>query len=211
MLGYPPEVARVLGSLCTNRAPHAVLTETPPGITPHDIQARHRQKQRLRLSHLPQGAPTSPALANLVAFRMDLRLQALASRLGATYSRYADDLAFSGGDELRRRTSRFQSFVYGVVTDEGFTLNFRKTRIMNASQRQELAGVLVNLRPNVRRKDFDALKAVLNNCVCHGPALQNRAQHPRFREHLEGRVGWVEQLNPLRGAKLRALFEQIAW
>jgi hypothetical protein len=63
---------------------------------------RFLTNQRLRGAHLPQGAPTSPALANLAAFRLDIRMAALAKRFGATMTRYADDIAFSGDREFDR-------------------------------------------------------------------------------------------------------------
>jgi hypothetical protein len=58
--------------------------------------------ERLRTPHLPQGAPTSPALANLAAFVLDARLSGLARAADATYTRYADDLAFSGDARVGR-------------------------------------------------------------------------------------------------------------
>ena len=64
---------------------------------------------------------------------------------------------------------------------------------------------------NVMRADFDRLKATLTNCVRSGPESQNRDGHPRFRLHLEGRVGFVEMINPARGKRLRAIFERIRW
>jgi hypothetical protein len=71
--------------------------------------------------------------------------------------------------------------------------------------------VVANRRLNVGRPDFDRLKATLTNCLRHGPASQNHDGHTDFRAHLEGRVGWVESINPERGKKLRALLAQIAW
>jgi hypothetical protein len=74
-----------------------------------------------------------------------------------------------------------------------------------------VAGVVVNEKPNIPRAEFDRLKAVLTNCVRHGPATQNRDNHADFRAHLLGRISHVAMLNPNRGAKLRAIFDRIAW
>jgi hypothetical protein len=73
------------------------------------------------------------------------------------------------------------------------------------------ACAVVHEHCNVARNDFDGLKAILFNCVRHGPAGQNREDVGDFRRHLDGRVNWVEHVNPARGAQLRALFERIAW
>ncbi|MCA8094079.1 reverse transcriptase family protein [Burkholderia anthina] len=206
MLGYPVEVARTLTALCTNRVPSARLL-APDLRDRFDWAAR----QRYRYRHLPQGAPTSPALANLCAFRFDMRLAALARSLGATYTRYADDLAFSGGDVLARDAERLERRVAAIALDEGFALQLRKTRVMRRGTRQQLAGVVVNRHPNLARDAFDLLKAILTNCIRHGPASQNRANHADFRAHLAGRVAHAAALNPARGAKLQALFDRITW
>jgi RNA-directed DNA polymerase len=199
--GYPREVANSLAGLCTN--------VTPDDIWPADSDFETRA--RFRSPHLPQGAPTSPALANLVAFRLDRRLTGLANKLGATYTRYADDLAFSGGESLERSPMRFRDSVARIALDEGFELNFRKTRLMPRSTRQSLAGVVVNERPNGRRADYDRLEAILFNCLRFGATSQNRAGVPDFRAHLAGRLAHLARLNPARGRRLRELFDRIEW
>jgi RNA-directed DNA polymerase len=195
--GYPPAVARLLAGLCTNVVPRDVLDGT--------------DEDRYSSPHLPQGAPTSPALANLCAWRLDCRLAALAASLGAAYTRYADDLAFSGGGELERSARRFQVLVCRIALEESFEVHTRKSRFMRQGVRQQLAGVVLNVRPNVRRADYDRLKATLCNCVRHGPGSQNRDGHADFRAHLLGRIAHVGQINPERARKLRALFERICW
>jgi hypothetical protein len=161
--------------------------------------------------HLPQGAPTSPALANVCCYRLDCRLAGLAKAAGADYTRYADDLAFSGGEEFDRSVNRFATYVAAIVHEEGLSVNHRKTRIMRPGVRQHLAGVTLNQHLNVNRRDFDALKAILTNCIRFGPATQNRDQHLDFRAHLQGRVAFVVSVNAQRGNRLRRLFEQIQW
>jgi len=190
-MGYPESVADLLGGICTNAV---------PGYG--DLCAR---------PHLPQGAPTSPALANICSFRIDCRLAGLARSAGAEYTRYANDLAFSGGEDFERRVERFSTHVAVILSEEGFAVNHRKTRIMRQGVRQHLAGLVANQRVNVIRADFDVLKAVLTNCVRKGAASQNREGHPMFRTHLAGRVGFVESINPAKGARLRRIFEKIAW
>ncbi len=198
--GYPAPVARLLTGLSTNVGPSEVYDAVP-----------WRTAQVYAAPHLPQGAPTSPALANLCAYRFDCRLFALAESLSARYTRYADDLAFSGGEELERGARRFQVLVCRVALEEGFEVHTRKSRFMRRAVRQQLAGVVVNERPNVKRADYDELKAILCNCARHGSAAQNRTGHPDFRAHLLGRIAYVGLLNPTRGAKLRRWFDRIAW
>lgn len=201
-LGYPEAVARLLAALCTN--------SVPMRIARHGA-ASWLEAKRLQVPHLPQGAPTSPAIANLSALHLDLRLDGLAVELGGSYSRYADDLALSGGPQLRRAAPRIANLVAAIALEEGFEVNHRKTRPMHRSRRQLLTGIVVNVRPNVRREDFDRLKAILTNCVRHGPASQDRAAERDFRAHLAGRVAHVASLNGARGSKLRALFDRIDW
>lgn len=200
-IGYSPSVARLLTGLVTTR--------TAPDVAAALAVA---DRARWQAPHLPQGAPTSPALANLAARRLDLRLSAFARRMGASYSRYADDLALSGPRELTFEGGRpLLEMAAEIVRDEGFRLNDAKTRIQRQGARQKVTGMVVNRHINLARSDFDRLKAILTNCVRQGPAMQNRDQQPDFRAYLTGRVGWAEQVNPRRGVRLRRLLDQIDW
>lgn len=200
-LGYPHALARALTSLCSTSTPRSISA----GHCDHEGRQRHLSR------HLPQGAPTSPALANLAALSLDRRLTGLASRFDARYTRYADDLTFSGDEKFHARVSAFLRVVEEIVRDEGYALNATKTRIMPRHTRQTVTGIVVNEHINVARDDFDALKATLTNCLRHGSESQNHNAQIDFRAHLDGRIAWVERLNLRRGEKLRRLFDAIVW
>ncbi|HRD96086.1 MAG TPA: reverse transcriptase family protein [Rubrivivax sp.] len=205
-LGYADTVARELTALFTTATPEAVLQRMREegGLT-------WMQAQRLRDPHLPQGAPTSAALANLCAFRLDLRLDGLAHVLGARYTRYADDIVLSGGPHLAAARTRIEAWVGTIALEEGFRLNHRKTRCLKAGRRQSVCSVVINHHTNLPRPEFDRLKAILHRCATDGPASQNRGNHPRWREHLQGRVAWAAQLNPSKAQRLKRLLDQIDW
>jgi hypothetical protein len=208
--GLPEPVAHVVTGLVTTVVPGQVWRALP---RPAGIEARERHQRlgaRLAVPHLPQGAPTSPALANLVCYRLDRRLAGLAAAFGATYTRYVDDLTFSGGTALGR--GRFAELVTAVVTDEGFRVNAAKTSAVSAARRQSVLGAVVNVRPTLPRRERDALRALLHNCATHGWAGQTRAADPAtFRDHVLGRVAWAASLDPVFGARLSALAARIDW
>ncbi len=207
-LGYPEQVADRLGGICSNAVPRSVWNDRPFEINTKDW----REAQILYARpHLPQGAPTSPALANVTAFHLDCRLSGLARSAGAVYTRYADDLAFSGGEEFSRGVERFSAHAAAVALEEGFSVNHHKTRIMRRGVRQSLAGIVVNQQINLRRADLQILEAMLTNCARFGPESQNRQGLPDFRAHLEGRIGFVEMINRSKGQQLRTIFEAIAF
>ena len=147
-LGYPESVAARLGGICTNAAPRQVWKGEPREAW--TLYAR---------PHLPQGAPTSPALANLMAYRLDCRLFGLARSAGGVYTRYADDLAFSGGEAFERAVDRFAAHAAAIALEEGFHVNHRKTRVMRQGVRQQLAGIVVNQKVGLRRRDLELLEA----------------------------------------------------
>jgi hypothetical protein len=207
-VGYPESVADLLGGICTNATPQAAWEGAGPEISAPELREAKIFYSR---PHLPQGAPTSPALANLCSYGIDCRLAGLATSAGAEYTRYADDLAFSGGRAFDRRIERFSTHVAAILLEEGFHVNHRKTRIMRQAARQRLAGLVTNERLNIPRTDFDRLKATLTNCVRLGPQDQNRDGHPNFQAHLAGRIAFVEMIHPAKGRRLRDLLDQVRW
>ncbi len=199
-LGYPDEVRRTLTALTTVATPEGILCGLPWAKRP-----------RLRVPHLAQGAPTSPALANLVAYGLDVRLSAFAASIGACYGRYADDLVISGGPELVPRRGSIHAAMVTIARDEGFEPSLGKSRIRRAGERQELAGLVVNRHAAVPRRERERLEAILTNCVRLGPESQNRDGHPDFRAWLRGKIAWVAAACPRHAEKLLRLFAAIEW
>jgi RNA-directed DNA polymerase len=173
---------------------------------PTTLTHRAYRLAMLRSAHLPQGAPTSPALANLCAFRLDRRLQGLAVSFDVTYARYADDLAFSGQLSAARSRALIGQ-VDEIAADEGFRVHPAKLRVRGRSDRQMLAGLVVNQHPAVPRDEYDRLRAILHDAATHGLDSANRDGHPNFAGYLAGRVGWVGHRHPNRAAKLANLLE----
>lgn len=141
-----------------------------------------------------QGAPTSPALCNAVLLRLDHRLAGLARKHGFTYTRYADDLTFSG-DETRKITA-FLKLVPKVVADEGFAVNPGKTRVMRSGSRQTVAGVVVNKDMGLSRQTRRVLRAAIHNEKTKPvpDAVRQRRLH--------GFVAYLYMLNPAQAEAL---------
>jgi RNA-directed DNA polymerase len=209
-LGYPHPVCRLLTGLCTNVTPPSTWGDAPRSLSTEDRRARWHRIRRYATPHLPAGAPTSPALANLAAFRLDCRLSALATSMGCAYTRYADDLTISGGDSLRRGALAAFTTICRIVAEEGFVVHAGKTRFRPQAQRQRVTGLVVNTRPNVPREDYDRLKAILFNCARFGPRTQSEQPPHELAARLRGEIEWCA-VNPRRGEKLRELFARIDW
>jgi RNA-directed DNA polymerase len=205
--GYPEAVAHTITGLCTTVVPRAVWQAIAP---PSDSDRHRRLGQSLAVPHLPQGAPTSPALANLVAFSLDRRLSGLARAFDAEYTRYVDDLTFSGGGRLRAARSAFVEQLAAIAADEGFRLVEAKTVVLGSAGRQQALGAVLNHHPTLSRPERDALRALLHNCATHGWRSQARGRE-NFPAHVLGRIGHLTGLDPSLGVKLRDRYDLIDW
>jgi len=107
---------------------------------------------------LPQGAPTSPAITNFIARKIDRRLKGVSKRFGATYTRYADDITFSSQHDLYDKENEFLLEVRRIITDQGFVINESKVRLQQHWFRQEVTGLIVNKHPNIPRNYVKQLR-----------------------------------------------------
>ncbi|HWE53795.1 MAG TPA: reverse transcriptase domain-containing protein [Bryobacteraceae bacterium] len=130
-------------------------------------------------NQLPQGSPCSPVISNLVSHLMDIRLVALATEAGCTYSRYADDLTFSTNKKdfptyiARPDDTEPHAWTPGerllrVINGSGFEVNTRKTRMQYRANRQDVTGLIVNQKINVRREYRHNVRAMVHRLFSTG-------------------------------------------
>lgn len=201
-LGYNFGVASTLALLCTGyeRKPFQRRDARQPEPQQYYISIGRR--------HLVQGAPTSPPISNLIARRLDHRLQGLAQSLDLAYTRYADDLTFSG-DELDP-VLRALDVASRIIAGEGFAVNREKTHLQRPSGRQTVTGVVVNDKVSAPRDLRRRLRAILHNARYTGLEAQNRDGHEDFRAHLQGLIAHVHAVNPEQGERLRRQLDALS-
>jgi len=167
---------------------------------------------------LPQGAPTSPMISNLVMHRTDERLADIAAASGMRYSRYADDLAFSGGaDTSRAAMLRLKRAVLRTLNEDGFTPNLRKTVLRGPGTRRIVLGMLVDGdKPRLSREFKDMIRLHLHYLTSpdHGPAihaLRRRTSISGIFHHVRGLISWAETVEKEYGANALAQFREVDW
>lgn len=167
---------------------------------------------------LPQGAPTSPMISNLVMYELDEKLAGIADLHGMKYTRYADDLAFSCGTEKNKyQVKRFLDLILAELRSAGFRPNQQKTSIRGPGSRRIVLGMLVDgKRPRLARefKDMIRLHLYYLKSPSHGPSLHAIARKTSISgifHHVRGLISWAEIVEPDYGKLALAEFESINW
>lgn len=190
-LGYSATIAADLAGLCTYRPKLADGRMVWPGL-------------------LPQGAPTSPAITNLICRRLDARLTALAKKVGAIYTRYADDLTFSFAEEPGEalKLGRFFWWIDQICQQEGFTENTKKRRIFRRSAQQRVTGIVVNEHLAVPRAQRRRFRAILANVKKNGLEAEARGKDD-LEAWLRGFAAYVQMVQPTLGEKLAREVQEV--
>lgn len=179
-LGYSAEVAGVLWKLCCHKG------------------------------RLPQGAPTSPAITNLVCRRLDARLAAYAEVFEGNYTRYADDLTFSFA-RTHLPIPRIVRSAKKILADEGFRVALEKTRFLRKSARQGVTGLTVNSKLSPPRREVRALRALLHEARTKGATAANRNHETAFAARVRGRIEAVRSVDRRKGEKLLEEYKRVSW
>jgi hypothetical protein len=140
---------------------------------------------------LPQGSPTSPTLTNILCKKLDRRLNGLANRFGITYTRYADDITFSSPHNIYNDEAFNQELKRIIEEDQKLVINPKKTRLQKAGYRQEVTGLIVNEKVNVRRRYVKQIRMWLYYWEKYG---YEKAEHIFKRDYISDK-GHIKNMN----------------
>lgn len=180
-IGYTDGVSKLLTKLCTN---------------PQNV--------------LPQGSPASPALSNLVSLKLDKRLSRLATAIGADYTRYADDITFSGNASI----SKYTDLIRKIIHEESYEINEDKFRLQYSFQRQEVTGLIVNTKVSVPEKLLSEIENAIYYCTKFGVVnhmTRTKIDKGFYKEHLYGIAYFVKMVDKERGEKYLSMLDKIDW
>lgn len=130
---------------------------------------------------LPQGAPTSPVITNMICDKLDRRLAGLARRFGVNFTRYADDITFSSMHNVYQKNGPFRKELERIINDQGFTMNEGKTRLQKKGGRQEVTGIIVSDKLNVARKYVQDIRNILYIWDRYGYNVAYGKFYPKYK------------------------------
>lgn len=180
-IGYTNQVSHLLTKLCTNSS-----------------------------NVLPQGAPTSPGLSNIVLLKLDKRLSKLAESAECNYTRYADDITFSG----KKKIKYLVSTICEIIEDEGYVVNKKKLRLQYSNQRQEVTGLTVNRKVSISKKHIKEIENAIYYSKKYGVKehmARNNCSKSFYKEHLYGLVYFIKIIDKERGERYLEELNQIEW
>lgn len=166
---FPIEIANVVAGLCCHKNEDGTMNV------------------------LPQGAATSPILTNAICDNLDRRMLGVARRFGVHYSRYADDMTFSSMHNVYQEGSDFRKEILRIITEQGFTLNEKKTRLQRTGERQEVTGLTVNATVNVTRKYVRDLRCILHVWEKEGYGKAYAYFYPKYKRD----KGYIKKGEPV--------------
>jgi hypothetical protein len=172
---FPVRIASLIAGLCAMRETH----KNEDGVLNYKYV-------------LPQGAPTSPIITNMICDKLDRRLAGLAKRFGLHFSRYADDITFSSLHNVYQKDSPFRKELERIIKDQGFTMNENKTRLQKKGSRQEVTGIIVSNKLNVTRKYVQDVRNILYMWDRYGYNVAYGKFFPKYKAD----KGHVKKGNP---------------
>lgn len=196
-LGYSEQQATVFALICTCAPAQEVEMD--------GVKYFVHQGRRI----LPQGSPASPAISNLIAYKLDKKIKGLTQLLGFAYSRYADDLSFSADKEQELQLPKLIGCLKAIVRSEGFEVHPNKTHIMRKGNRQEVTGIVVNEKPAVSRQKLHRFRALLHNLLMNGWKDQHWGQAPNLIHAVEGYIRFIKMVDTEKSEKFNRQLQAV--
>lgn len=223
MLGYQPLMAFELARLCTRLGGQSPFRMRPRWNAYWGVRTTITAYQSKGLGpdigHLPQGAPTSPMLANLAVRDLDNQVAKIADSYGLIYTRYADDLTLSTSDDFsKKQASEVIGKIYAAFATVGLSPNVTKTRVRPPGSRKIVLGLLVDgAEPRLQREFKSSLRQHLYYLAHAKVGPSAHAQKRGFssvtgmRHHLEGLIAHATQIEEEYGRQCAAKLKAIDW
>lgn len=155
--------------------------------------AREDEKgNKTKVYVLPQGAPTSPVITNMICDKLDYYLSRLARRFNMNYTRYADDITFSSMRFVYSKNGKFIQELHRIIKEQGFTINESKTRLQRRGARQEVTGIIVSDKLNVTQRYVRDIRNLLYMWDRYGYNVAYNKFFPKYKEE----KGHIKKGNP---------------
>ncbi|WP_454741327.1 reverse transcriptase family protein [Cupriavidus necator] len=219
--GYQPLIAFELSRICTRTRARTGKERPTRDVATGDAQLAKYSLRAYRhelIGHLPQGAATSPTLANLIVYPLDEKLAALAKQHGFRYSRYADDIAFSSVrmDCSRSDANEVLQGIYSILIKQGYRPNLAKSRVRGPGARKLVLGLLVDgERPRLTKEFRGALKLHVKHLVESGPDAHAKARGFQsvigLRHHVEGLIAYASRVDKAFSEDCRLRLQNVNW
>lgn len=190
-LGYAEQVATILALICTE-----------PEVDEIELDGRKYYVAKTE-RHLPQGAPTSPAITNLICYKLDRRFTGLAAKYGYAYTRYADDMTFSASGAAAEKAGQLLRAIKMFVKEEGFVIHPDKLKVMRNGDKKEVTGIVVNEKLSLDRTTLRKFRALLHQVAKTGLAGKSWGKGKNIISSMEGYANFVFMVKPELGAKLK--------
>jgi hypothetical protein len=156
---------------------------------------------------LAQGASTSPMITNLICRNLDRRLYGFARKYEFSYTRYADDITFSGGFNLLKH----KKYILSIIEDEDFAIARKKLRVIGQGNSQTVTGIITNKRLNVNRSLRKNIRATIYNCNKNGILSDERNRDIKFKNSIYGKVSFINMINPELAKKYWTELDSLNW
>lgn len=196
-LGYSEQVATILALMCTEPECDEIELD---GQTYYAAGT-----DRL----LPQGAPTSPAITNIICRKLDARLKGIATKLGFAYTRYADDLTFSASGEAVSKVKTLMGFIRKIVKEEKLTIHPDKVRVLRKGARKEVTGLVVNDKLSIKAKDLDRFRALLYQIEKTGIEGKHWNGSKHLLASIRGYANFIHMVDPVKAKPYMERVDQI--